>query len=172
MLGSQQVEVIVRTHNAQSTTLNNAVVRATLPAGLTYVAGSTSVGGAPTSIDAITTGGLSLGAIGPQQDLAIVFRATVVGSQFPIGTTQVQVGVSISADNATQNSGALAVVVNRPVAGQPGAVQTGPGDAVFAALLVSAIITLLYVSYTHTSAFKRREVETITRERDPMDFRS
>ncbi len=56
--------------------------------------------------------------------------------------------------------------------GVPGTVQTGPGDAVFAALLMSAIMTLLYVSYTHTSAYKRKEIETITKDRDPMDFRS
>jgi hypothetical protein len=51
-------------------------------------------------------------------------------------------------------------------------VKTGPGDAVLAALLVSGIVTLLYVSYTHTSAFRRREVKTITDQHDPMDFRS
>ena len=169
--GGQQVEVIMLVRNTQ-TTLNNVVVRATLPAGLTYVAGSTSVVGIPTAVESITTGGLSLGVLGPQQETTVVFRARVVGSSFVVGTTQVEIAVSASADGATQQNGVLPVVVTRAVATVPGTVKTGPGDAVLAALLMSAIMTLLYVSYTHTSAYKRKEIEAITRNRDPMDFRS
>jgi hypothetical protein len=39
------------------------------------------------------------------------------------------------------------------------------------ALLVSAIATLLYVSYTNSSAFRRHELERIGKERDPLDFK-
>lgn len=169
--GGQQVEVIMLIRNTQAT-LNNVMVRATLPAGLTYVAGSTSVAGTPTAVESITAGGLSLGALGPQQETTVVFRARVVGSSFVVGTTQVEIAVSTGADNATQQNGILPVIVTRAVAGVPGTVKTGPGDAVLAALLMSAIMTLLYVSYTHSSAYKRKEIEAITRDRDPMDFRS
>lgn len=171
-LGGQQVEVISRVRNVDSVVLNNIIVRAELPSGLEYLPGSTSIGGVPTTVDAITTGGIPMGAIGPQQEIAVVFRATVLGAQFAVGSTQVQIGIIATADGISPNTGALAVIVGRPAAGQVGGVQTGPGDAVVAALLVSAIMTLLYVSYTHTAAFKRREVESITRDRDPMDFRS
>jgi uncharacterized repeat protein (TIGR01451 family) len=169
--GGQQVEVIMLVRNMQ-TILNNVVVRATLPNGLTYVAGSTSVAGTPTAVESITTGGLSRGALGPQQEATVVFRARVVGSIFVVGTTQVEIAISVSADGVTQQIGALPVIVTRAVAGVPGTVKTGPGDAVLAALLMSAIMTLLYVSYTHTSAYKRKEINAITRDRDPMDFRS
>lgn len=169
--GGQQVEVIALVRNTQ-TILNNLVVRATLPAGLTYVAGSTSVAGTPTAVETVTTTGLSLGTLAPQQEATVVFRARVVGSSFAVGTTQVEIAVSTTADGVAQQIDVLPVIVTRVAAGVPGTVQTGPGDAVLAALLMSAIMTLLYVSYTHTSAYKRKEIEAITQSRDPMDFRS
>lgn len=178
--GNQVVEVIVLISGTptasngagQAASLTNAVVRASLPAGLTYVAGSTSISGAPTAVETVTTSGLSLGTLGAQPQSTVVFRARVVASSFVVGTTQVVITVNASADNATGQSTILPVVVTRAAAAVPGAVQTGPADAVLAALLVSAIMTLLYVSYTHTSAYKRKEIEAITQTRDPMDFRS
>jgi uncharacterized repeat protein (TIGR01451 family) len=170
-IGSQQVEVITRVQNTQTTALNNVIVRAALPNGLSYIPGSTSINGVPITVDTITNGGVSVGILQPLQQIPVVFRASVIGTQFVVGSTQVPVGIIVTADSVPANSGTLAVIVNRS-AGQIGTVQTGPGDAVVAALLVSAVMTLLYVSYTHTAAFKRKEVDTITRDRDPMDFRS
>ncbi len=140
-----------------------------LPAGLVYVNGSTTVGGAPTTIDAITTGGLSLGSMGPQQEIPVIFRVLASRAQLPLGVTQTQIGMVATADTIPQISGQLTVVAT---CSQAGTVPTGPGDAVVAALLVSAIMTLLYVSYTHTAAYRRREVEAIAHGKDPMDFRS
>lgn len=169
--GGQQVEGVVVVRNTQAVTLNNVVLRVALPNGLTYVAGSTSVAGTPTAIDSITTGGLSIGSIAAQKDVSVAFRMLVVGASFVVGTTQVAVPVSATADAVAQQNASFAVVVSR-VASAPGTVQTGPGDAVLAAFLMSAIMTLLYVSYTHTSAYKRKEIQAITHSRDPMDFRS
>lgn len=67
---------------------------------------------------------------------------------------------------------ATPVITSTPTPSSPGTVSTGPGDAVVAALLVSGITTLLYVSYTRTSMFRRREVDAIADHKDPMDFRS
>jgi hypothetical protein len=184
--GGQQVEVTVVISNSQTNSgnsdqtaggnatslLNNVLVRAALPAGLTYVAGSTTVGGTPSAVETITTSGLSPGGVGSDRDVTVTFRALVVGSSFAVGTAQVQIAISAGADTMAQQNGVLAVVVTRAVAGVPATVKTGPGDAVLAALLMSAIMTLLYVSYTHTSSYKRKEIEAITQNRDPMDFRS
>ncbi|MCC6405432.1 MAG: hypothetical protein IT405_03540 [Candidatus Yanofskybacteria bacterium] len=171
--GNQQVEVITRVSSAPGNTgiVRNAVVRAALPSGLAYVAGSTSVNGTPSSVDSITTGGLEVGALGPGQEAVMRFRASVQSASFPAGQSQATISVQATADGIGARTGQLTILVNRAT-GQVGTVQTGPGDAVLAALLVSAIITLLYVSYTHSASFKRREVETITSGRDPMDFRS
>jgi len=66
---------------------------------------------------------------------------------------------------------------NRLVAGTCGAgsastVQTGPGEATLLALIVSAVVALLYASYTHSPVYKQREAEEVSRDQEPMDFKS
>jgi uncharacterized repeat protein (TIGR01451 family) len=171
--GGQQLEVLLHVRNTQTGgVFNNVVARVALPSGLVYVSNSTAVNGTPAGIDSVTTSGIALGTLGPQQEAVVTFRVNVIAAQFVVGTTQVAVGAFADATDSPERSGSLAVVVARLASGRTGTVSTGPGDAVVVALLLSAIMTLLYVSYTHTAAFKRKEVDTITRDRDPMDFRS
>jgi hypothetical protein len=56
--------------------------------------------------------------------------------------------------------------------GNPGSVSTGPGEATILALIVSAIISLLYVSYSHSPLYRRREIQKISEDQDSLDFRS
>jgi hypothetical protein len=63
-------------------------------------------------------------------------------------------------------------LVAGPCTGVVGQVQTGPGEATVLALIISALVSLLYVSYTHSSLGLRREVEDISKDQGPMDFRS
>jgi hypothetical protein len=51
-------------------------------------------------------------------------------------------------------------------------VQTGPGDATLLALIISALVSLLYVSYTHSPLARKHEAEDISRDQGPMDFRT
>ncbi len=152
----------------------NVSLKATVPQGLVYVPGSTMLNGTTISADTITTGGVALGALHAGESMTVDFRVNVNGASFPPGQTQAAITMQAQAENGSSANGTVTVIVQKATAtgGQPGTVQTGPGDAVVAALLISAILTLLYVSYTRTSVFRRREVETITRERDPLDFRS
>jgi hypothetical protein len=60
----------------------------------------------------------------------------------------------------------------RNVAGSPGEVPTGPGEATLLALIVSALVSLLYVSYTHSPLYHRREAEKVSEDQGPLDFRS
>jgi len=168
----QQVELRVRVANSfNGGNQTNITLRVPLPTGLSYVSGSTTIGGAKVSADTVTTGGLALGGLGAGQDVLVTFRATALAPQFPVGTTQVQPVAQVQASGIGA-SDATTVVVTRPAAGGTGAVQTGPGEALLAAFLVSAIMTLLYVSYTHTSSYRRREIGSIAEQRDPLDFRS
>jgi len=146
------------------------MVRATLPAGVGYVADSTTVDGIAAPEGIVGTG-VNIGSIAPAQFHRVAFRTLIDGSAFPAGTTNAIVFVSASADNAPQNNGQMTIVVTKGVVA-PVAVKTGPGDAVLAAFLVSAIMTLLYVSYTHTSVFRRHELEKLGRDQGPLDFRS
>jgi hypothetical protein len=172
-LGNQEVEVITRIRNTHTEAiLNGVTARAGLPSGLVYVAGSSSINNVPTSVDGITSGGLALGALGAQQEIQVRFRARVNGPSFPAGQSQAAITMNATAVGAPTRTGQITVLVNRPTSSQPGTVPTGPGDAVFVALLASAIMTLFYVSYTRSSVFRRHEVEHISRDQGPMDFRS
>jgi uncharacterized repeat protein (TIGR01451 family) len=177
--GGQEVEVILSIRNTtadatgnSAAALSNVVVRAILPSGLAYLPGSTSINGVATTIDSVTTGGLALGSLVSQQQSLVAFHAKAIASSFVVGTTQVTIPVTVSAINTPSQTVVLPVTVTRTTAGGVGTVKTGPGDAVLVALMMSAIMTLLYVSYTHTSAYKRREIDAITKGRDPLDFRS
>lgn len=86
------------------------------------------------------------------------------------GIKQVIVTSTAINGNVPQAICTVNVITPAPTGGI-GTVKTGPGDAVVMALLVSGIVTLLYVSYTHTSMFRRREIDSITRKKDPLDFR-
>ncbi|HXV26948.1 MAG TPA: hypothetical protein VD862_02925 [Candidatus Paceibacterota bacterium] len=60
-----------------------------------------------------------------------------------------------------------------PTTPPPSVVQipTGPGESTVLALIVSAIVTLLYVGYTSTDAFRRREAGVIARKGGSSDFK-
>lgn len=177
----QQVEIsaIVRNESPDAN-IQQISVRAELPEGLSYVSGSTRVAPnvtgatARTANDGITSNGISLGSLTSNTGYRVTFRAIPVASRFPVGTTEVQSVVRATAPGAADASDGVVINVVRSTGSTTGVtqVQTGPGEALLAAFLVSAIMTLLYVSYTHSSSYKRREVDAITRERDPLDFRS
>ena len=164
-----EIEVVIRVRDPSATNQATGVsVHATLPAGIAYRTGTTSVNGILTSDDAVTTGSLALGNLGAGQEVVVRFRATVSASAFPIGTTQAVITASATADGILARTAQLTVNVTIQAAGT---VQTGPGDAALVALMVSAIATLLYVSYTSSSTFRRHELERIGQERDPLDFK-
>jgi uncharacterized repeat protein (TIGR01451 family) len=173
MRTGQQAQIFVRVRNTSTqANLNGVVARVSLPSGLEYLPGSTTVGGTAAGVDTLTAQGLTLGAMAPGQESIIAFRVTAPASQFGVGATQLQVVSQIQALNVPNDGSAVDVIVTKPVSGTSGTVSTGPGDALLAAFLISSIITLLYVSYTHTSTYKRREIGSITEDRDPLDFRS
>jgi uncharacterized repeat protein (TIGR01451 family) len=167
---NQEVEFIAAVRNNTQGNLTNVTVQAGMPATITYVSGSTSVNGAATSVESVTAGGLAIGALGASQESVVRWRGRLSATAFPVGQTQTAVNATATADGQAARTGQVTVLVNRTTgAGTP---QTGPGEAVLAALLVSAVVTLLYVSYTHGPAYRRREVEGLGKERDPLDFRT
>ncbi|HXV26945.1 MAG TPA: hypothetical protein VD862_02910 [Candidatus Paceibacterota bacterium] len=56
--------------------------------------------------------------------------------------------------------------------GGAAATATGPGEVTMVSLLLAALVALLYVSYTHTGTFRRREVHGLKEDQGPMDFRN
>ena len=96
------LELIIRvtgTNNANSA--ENVRVLNTLPAGLTYISGSTTLGNVSRG-DAIVSAGLDIGSILPYQTKEIKFRARVnAPSYFSVGTTALTNRAYVYADNAS-----------------------------------------------------------------------
>jgi uncharacterized repeat protein (TIGR01451 family) len=169
-LPNQEVEFVATLRNNTQGNLSNVSVQAGMPSTITYVQGSTSVNGAATSANSITAGGLSIGAMGAGQESVVRWRGRLSATGFPVGQSQAVVNASAAADGQSARSGQVTILVNRTTGAATA--QTGPGEAVLAALLVSAVVTLLYVSYTHGPAYRRKEVQSLGKERDPLDFRT
>ena len=57
--------------------------------------------------------------------------------------------------------------------GRVSRVSTGPFETAVFALVVSAIATLVYVGYTNTDAFRKREIKSIAKEeeKEPFNFK-
>lgn len=166
---NQQVEVVMRVQNVSAALLGSVVVSAALPSGISYVAGSTTIQGTPIA-DGITLGGVAAGGLAPSQVAEVRFRVLISSTAFPVGTSQAILTGQAKGDGSLATDGQLSIFITR-TSTSPGTVQTGPGDAVLAAFLISAVATLLYVSYTRSPSYRRREVRRISEDQGPMDFR-
>jgi uncharacterized repeat protein (TIGR01451 family) len=175
------IEFVLRVSSTGTGTARDVVVHDTLPDRVTYIPGSTTVDDTPAP-DGITGGGIPLGDMPADSEHIIRFRVTLAPASFFTYTTTILTNTgfargsnvsevsdmaNISVEKSTSSPTPTPVVIRKI-----STTKTGPGETLLAAFLVSAILTLLYVSYTHTSAYKRHEVTGIARERDPLDFRS
>jgi hypothetical protein len=173
-LCAQQVEITARVRNgAGSTIARSATLRTALPDGLSYVNGTTSLNGATVALDSVSTSGISLGALSPGQEATVRFRLRVSCPPFPVGVSQATVVVTATAQGVPEANDSVRVDVTRQstVPTQTTTVPTGPGEAVLVAFLMSSIVTLLYVSYTHSSLYRRREAEELSGDQGPLDFK-
>ena len=173
----QTVEFTLRVSSTGTGTATQVTVRDTLPSGLTYSVGSTTVDNVAAP-DGVTGSGLSLGDMPAGRAVIVRFRAVLAAASFfPVGTTVLTntataqaAGVAASAATNVQNTALISVTRGAPV---PAQVPTGPGESAALALIVSVITTLLYVGYTSTEAFRRREAtaEAQRSRSDLPDFR-
>ncbi len=163
-LPGQRIAVIARITNPSSSIVSDMTVRTALPPTVNYVSGSTLLNNAPAADITAVSSGIAVGALGAQQQAVVQFEVTAVTP-----ATSATIPVQVVSSNATP-SGQVILTINQ--AGQVGTVQTGPGDAVLFAALASAVATLLYVSYTKTSVYRRREIEKLGKDGNPLDFRS
>jgi uncharacterized repeat protein (TIGR01451 family) len=159
----ETIEFVINVQNTANTTISNAVVQDSMPQGVTPIAGSVRVDGAAAP-DALTGSGLSLGTLTPGQGHTILFSGQVAPSaQLPAGVTNVLNTVHLSAPSITTLTAQLPIIITNNVAAVAG-VSTGPGQSTVLALIVSGIITLLYVGYTGTETYRRREAEGLAKE--------
>ncbi|MCC6405431.1 MAG: DUF11 domain-containing protein, partial [Candidatus Yanofskybacteria bacterium] len=171
---AETVEFILRVRNTSNAVLTNVLLRDIVPQGMTALAGSVRVNGSPAP-DSLTSGGLSLGTLAVGQEITVLLSARVaVASQLPAGTTTVLNTAQASADSIGTLTAQLPVIITTPTTPVT-QVPTGPGESTLLALIVSAIITLLYVGYTSTDAYRRHEAGALAKgahdDKDLFDFR-
>jgi hypothetical protein len=153
-------------------TVPNVIVRADIPDTVTYADGSTEVNGVPTSVDSITGGGLALGSLSGGHN--VTFVLSVKGSSVLVaGTLESTITTHADGDGTSSVTDSVSITIdNTGSAGGAATTPTGPAEVTTLALLVAALLSLLYVSYTHTGAYRSREVDSITKRRDPLDFQN
>lgn len=171
----QTLAFMLHVRNTSSTPLTGLVVRDALPQGVAFIPGTVKINGTPfAGGDTLITSGIYPGSLAPGQEIVIQFSGIVSSSQFPAGLTTLINTAYAAADNVPQLIAQLPIIIGVSGIVVP-PVQTGPGESALMALIVSAIITLLYVGYTSTDTFLKREAEGIAqeskRDRSLFDFR-
>jgi uncharacterized repeat protein (TIGR01451 family) len=171
---AQTVEFILRVRNTGATPLTNVMVRDTLPPGVTFIAGTVRVNG-QAAADTLVTTGINIGTLAPGAESTITFSGRVAdATALPTGTSTHINTAYARADGTPEVSAQLPVIVVR--AGPPVTqIPTGPGESTVLALIISAVITLLYVGYTSTDTYRRREAGSLAgqagKDPDLMDFK-
>jgi len=167
----QTVEFVLRVRNAAAAQLADVLVRDIVPQGISFIPGTVRLNGQAVS-DALVSSGLTVGTLAPGQEAVITFSGRVASAaDLPAGTTTFVNTVQASAQNVPLLQAQALVIVAREAAPPVTQVPTGPGESALLALIVSAVITLLYVGYTSTDTFRRREAEHIARGGSgPFDF--
>ncbi len=154
------LEFVIRIRSLYSSTLYNVTVVDALPYGLSYISRTTSVNGTQTS-DNITGSGLNVGSLNPNQEVVVRFNALVNSAgYFSNGTTSITNTVRVSADNTSTVTAQLPISIGR-VAGvsiaRVAGVATGTAGSLALSLFLSGIVTFLYMGYTKTGVFKKRD---------------
>lgn len=167
---SQQFQVFLEVSSGGI--VPNTIVRAALPDTVTYVPGTTTIAGQPTAVNAVTEAGLAIGPLNGSE--RITFNVVAKGAgQLPSGTlTSILVGRANGDGVGEVNDSVTLIIENGSTVPIASRTPTGPGDVALLSFMAAALITLLYVSYTHTHLYRSREVGSITKKRDGMNFRS
>ncbi len=168
----QTIEFILRVRNTSNASLTNVMLRDIVPTGITAIPGSVRAGGVVVS-DALFGAGLNLGTLAVGQEVVVIFSGRVaVATELPAGTTTLINTAQASTDTMPQLTAQLPVIITSTAVVVP-PVDTGPGESTVLALIISGIITLLYVGYTGTDTYRRHEVGELVKESkdEPFNFR-
>ena len=164
------VAIFVHVKSLSSATLYNIIVNDTLPAGLSYIPGTATLNGAAALNGITESGGLSINSLSPGQEVIIKFSALVApATNFAAGTTSTLNTVRASANNGTGANAQLPIsIINGQVLGASitkiAGVATGTTDSLIFSLLFSTLVTLIYMGYTKTGIFKKRDAQSVVKK--------
>jgi uncharacterized repeat protein (TIGR01451 family) len=181
----QRLLFLVRLTDREGDGAGPMLLTDTLPPGMSYVPGSTTIDG-DSAADGIVSGGLSVPALAADQEHEVLWSAIAdrVGT-LTVGahTAQPQATVQISDEDGASFTRSDAVTVTvygtgvspagpGGIAGGAGTAEVGAQGAVMLALTLAVVGSLLYAAYTRSPGFRRRELEEVSRDQGPMDFRA
>ena len=165
------IAVLIKVMSFSSTQVNNVIVQDILPAGLSYVPGTTSLDG-NFIIDGLTGQGINIGSLQANQERLIRFHARLSPeTSFNIGTSTIFNHVQVRADlmptinaqlpiNIFRASGTVVAPIQTgkgPQIGKAAGVPTG-GETILFSGILGAITAGGWAIYQGTPAAKRREV--------------
>jgi uncharacterized repeat protein (TIGR01451 family) len=156
---------------ATSGNLSNIVVNDILPDGVTYINNTTSLNGIIISNGITTSSGVNIGSLSEGQEAVVKFNAVLAdSSHFSQNTTSLTNVAQARADNVGTVTAQLPISVSKggKVAGasisRVSGVPTGPIGSITFSLLLSALATYIYMIYTKTGLFQKREAWAVIRK--------
>jgi len=170
--GADTLDLIIRTRSTTGSYLYNVFVTEQLPAGFTYINGSTTLNGYVVA-DGITVTGINIGTVSPYNVSVIKLSVRVDGAYVPTwGTVTVNAIAQARADGINTLSASLPITLGQNASiATISKVKTGPADAMWMALMVALFATGAYATYTRSEIFGRRralaEVSLMSRTAGP-----
>jgi uncharacterized repeat protein (TIGR01451 family) len=154
--GGDTLDIIVRVRSTNSAYYTSLFVTDVLPAGMQYIAGSTTLNGYATA-DGITSSGINVGSLAPNATATIKFSVRVDGAFVPtFGAVTVNNIAQARADGVATMSSQLPIALSQTAnISAVSGVKTGPADTALVALLIALVTTGAYAAYTRTDAFGR-----------------
>ncbi len=155
---------VLRVRSTSNVTLYNVIVRDVLPANITYINRTTSLNNNIIA-DGIVSGGVNIGALSPYQEVIVRFDArTNSAGYFNQGYTYLTNNAYARADNVSEVNAHLPITLRKgTVLGTVGRIRTGVNTGVLT-LLVSGLLSCLYLIYTRTNVFKFRLAHSMVKQ--------
>jgi len=159
------IEFIIRVRAVAGAPINNVIVIDELPVGINYITNSTSVNGTFISSNSIvTSSGLNVGTVNTQDTVIKLFGKVGASHTVPLGTSVAINTTRTYAENASLIIAQLPVTIVNSVIAGASQVPTGASRNLLIALAISALTTVMYMLYTRTSVFNRKEIQSLVKK--------
>jgi uncharacterized repeat protein (TIGR01451 family) len=165
------LEFIIHVRSLSEGPISSVILSDTLPSSMTIIPNTLSIDSVLTNGNIIN--GIEVGPLSPGQEKIVRLSVRVaIASQLPVGTTSV---INTARITSPELIAQLPIVINNGIIAGVTKIPTGAEDSILTAVLVSLVITLMYITYTRTQLFKTRELKSMVKSNkkreDWFDFK-
>jgi uncharacterized repeat protein (TIGR01451 family) len=159
--GGDTLDLVIRVRNTANypgfAALTNVIVSDFLPSGFTTISGSTTINGFVTA-DGITSNGINIGSLAPQQEVAVKFSVRVEHVAIPpFGEVVTNTTAQARADGVMLRTAQLPITLGKKgLITTAVGIPTGPVDSVFMAMLAASVAAAGYATYAFSVRGQRR----------------